>query len=96
MIKYRVCNSFVTPEIVKVEILKETEKMVVLPEKNYKGKNFKESKYSEYRCYFDTWEEAKVFLVQKAESNVKAAKGRLARAVADLEVIAAMKAEDFD
>lgn len=64
MIKYRTTNEKWENKIEKIEIERETEKMVF-----YEGR--KELKRSDYQSWFDTFDEAKQSLVEKAEGRVE-------------------------
>jgi hypothetical protein len=74
-------NSYGSNPIQTVEIQKETEKMVVL----MNGQ--RELKKSSYEQYFDSWDEAKQFLVSKAESKLTYAISSLESAQKELERI---------
>ena len=71
-------------KIEQVEVERETEKMVVV--KDSHGQSRKESKITDFYSYWDTWDEAKIHLIEQAEHEVKkrevellAAKNRLER-----------------
>jgi len=70
MIKYRVRFN----RIERVNVERETEKFVVLPD----GK--REAKRTDRSNWFDSWEEAKWFLVNDAERVVNDLRNRLDRA----------------
>lgn len=59
-----------------VEIVRETEKQVVLPGRNG-GRGCRENKRSDWSNWHDTWEEAHAFLVSNAEKDVERARMRL-------------------
>ena len=82
MIKYRTIRT----KIEAVEIIRETPKQVVLKPSypSFISRERREAKRSDYQNWFDTWEEAKSFLVDEAkkkvaleERNLKIAKARL-------------------
>ena len=60
MKKYRVNASFIQPEVVEVELVKESDCFVWISEKR------RDAKRSSWFNYFDTWEEAHDFLSKKA------------------------------
>lgn len=67
-------------EIKPVEILRETEKMVVISSPDcvfYKNGERRELKRTDDWAYFGTWQEAHAFLVQDAESKINRCKERL-------------------
>ena len=72
-------------KIEQVEVERETEKMVVIPFPN--GGSRKELKVSDYYSYWDTWDEAKNHLIEKAEHEVNKRQGALFAAKNNLERI---------
>ena len=92
MIKYRATWSLGGDVIREVEVLRETPKFVVL-EYDAWGKK-KESRYAKrgrYDNFFDTWEEAHQFLLDRATIKVEAFRLKLLRAQENLKRIEAMK-----
>lgn len=81
MIKYR--SRFNCIE--EIEVKGETAKFVIF----MSGQ--KESKMSEYRCYFDTWEEVHAHLIEKAENDIRKRRAGLAVAQAYKEKLEAMR-----
>lgn len=65
MIKYKA--SVISKKITAVEVVRETEKFVVFS--HSKGE-FKEAKASEYTAYFDSFEDAKSWIVEQYELQV--------------------------
>lgn len=72
------------------EIVRETEHMVVYVSSN--GKEQRERKRSEYRNYFDTWQDAKDFLLRKYTNKKARAEINLADANKVLEKVKALTA----
>ena len=48
-------------------------------------------KMTSYQCYFDTWDEAFTFLLDKAERQLKAYRGRVEYAIEQLNNIKGLK-----
>jgi hypothetical protein len=86
MIKYRTGGLGSLIEAVEVE--KETEKCVWI---KYKYETRREAKGSGYRCYFDAWEAAHAYLLQKAENECAGCRRRLEEANGHLGNIKGMK-----
>jgi len=80
-IKYRT-SLYGTP-IEKVEIARETAKFIVRLGK--RGEEYRDAKESQYTCYFDTYAEAKSYLVQHNQDLVKSAQSVLNAALAGLQ-----------
>jgi hypothetical protein len=78
-------------EINALEILRETEKQVVLAPKHTKGKESRENKKSDWQCWFDTWEQAHDFLVSEAQKKVDSLRLELKKANGCLGNIKGMK-----
>jgi acyl-homoserine lactone acylase PvdQ len=72
--KYRTARKFPKAEIEAVEVVRETEKFVVL--RNSRGE-YREAKDSEYTIYHNTWEEAHCWLVDRARNKLSAAQSNL-------------------
>lgn len=66
MIKYR--TNYSKDKIEKVEIVRETPKMVVVV--SHVGGERREAKQSDWACYFDTWAEARDYLLDAARKRV--------------------------
>ncbi len=81
MIKYR---SF-CGEIKAIEVLRETDKMVYISE------HTREAKRSDHQNWFDSWDDAKAFLVAKAKEEVAIAQMNLERAKVKLWQIQGMR-----
>lgn len=84
-------------EIIRVEILRETDQFVWrLTDTYYKdgrhhSKPQREKKRSSYYTYHDTWEEAHAYLVEQAENQVTAARRNLQDALSRLDTVKDMK-----
>lgn len=86
MKKFRVSkNCYGSNPIQEIEIQKETEKMVVL----MNGR--RELKESSYEQYFDSWDEAKQYLIRRAETRLTAARSNLQSAQDELGNIKGLK-----
>ncbi len=70
MIKYRTINT--ANEIFQVEIEKETEHQIV-----FNGR--RSNKMSDYDCFFNTFEEAKQYLISTVSQEIKNLRDRLNR-----------------
>lgn len=70
-----------------VEVIRETEKMVVIAGHGWNNKECKEAKRSNYQNFFDTWDEAHQFLVISAENLVAAAEKRLSDCKTNLDKV---------
>ena len=79
MIKFKAMFNTIT----QVEVERETEKMVVISFPN--GGSQKELKVSSYYSYWDTWDEAKNHLIEKAERIVNKKQVDLQKAEENLE-----------
>lgn len=55
-------------QIEEIEVIRETEKFVVVPS-GLKGER-RDAKRSEYTNYFDTWQEAKDFLIDREKTAI--------------------------
>ena len=71
MIKYRTTGT----KIEAIEIIRDTPKQVVLKQQypSLISRERREAKRSDFINWFDTWEEAKEFLVVKAQNEVELA-----------------------
>ena len=87
MIKY---TTGFTTTIQEQEIVRETEHMVVYV--NFNGQERREKKQSEYKNYFDTWQDAKDFLQRKYTNKKARAEINLADANKELEKVKALTA----
>jgi len=85
MIKYRTWYNL---SIEKVEIKKETEKQVHLLEGNIENK-----RSVDYRNYFDTFEEAKQFLLTREKTKRDKAANEIQKAAENINKIIEMKEE---
>jgi hypothetical protein len=85
MIKYRTWYNL---SIEKVEIKKETEKQVHLLEGNIENKSS-----VDYRNYFDTFEEAKQFLLTREKTKRDKAANEIQKAAENISKIIEMKEE---
>jgi hypothetical protein len=54
-----------------IEIVSETDKFYLLKQNNMLGKTMKEAKESQYHKYYDTYEEAKLYLIAHRENLIK-------------------------
>jgi hypothetical protein len=69
MIKFRVTTG---SEIRALEVVKETAKQIVYKSSNFgKTHEYREAIKSEYQSWFDTFEEARQFLIEQAEDEMK-------------------------
>lgn len=80
-VKYRVRSWGFSPVVIKVEIVKQTEKFVFLKNGSREAIN------SNYGAYFDSFEEAKEFKINCLQKNLEAAKRNLQQAEEDLEAM---------
>jgi len=91
IIKYKITSKNYTPEIVTVEVIRETQQCVwVMPDWGTKVAR-REAKNSEWADYFDTFEQAKSFLVDHWEEKVKQIRMDLERKKSILGNIKGMK-----
>jgi hypothetical protein len=67
MKKYR---TWYDTKIEEVEVLRETKNCVFIASNYYSKTGMKASKRSEGPCYFDTWQEAKDFLIDREKSAI--------------------------
>lgn len=70
--------------IVEIEVDKVNEKSIWID-------GHRNSRLSSYHNYFETWEDAKNFLVTRCESNLQSDKQRLDRCMSELETAKALK-----
>ena len=77
--------------IKEVEVISETKCFVRV---QCVGSVCRESKRSDYTNYFDTWEEAKQFLLENAQARVDALEERLSEAEQKLATIIELKPPD--
>lgn len=68
-----------------VDVIHETDKMVVLANKYRTSGESKSAKRSDYENFFPTWQEAYDFLVAKAQKSVNRCEAQLERARKELE-----------
>ena len=61
--------------IKEIEIVSETDKLFLLKQNNKLGKPIKESKESQYHKYYDTYEEAKLYLIERQKNLIKQCQG---------------------
>jgi len=87
MIKYRTYWGEITP----MEVCEETKRSVMLYVAGYYRR---ELKRSGSHNWFDTWDEAKAFLVDEAEKEVSDLKSKLERAEVKLSQLCAMRPEE--
>ena len=71
--------------IEEVECTRANKKSVWYIGKWRKGKEERSARHTNYSSYFDTIEEAKVFLDEKFQREIKAAEDRLSKAKANLK-----------
>ena len=88
MIKYRTCFD----RIEAIDIVRETEKMVVIPKKGNCIER-REAKRSDYQNWHDTFADAKAFLIVQAEKKVKSTQIALERAQSTLNRVRHYDAE---
>lgn len=91
MIKYQI--GFSNNEIFEVEILKETEKTFWLKELDWKDEEtiVEKSKNNNFMPIFDTFDEAKGFLIEKANLRIRRVEKELIRAKKHLEEVKNLK-----
>lgn len=89
--KYKVTSKNHNPKIEKVEILRETAQCVFLPPYRGTGER-REAKNSEWADYFDSFDEAKLFLVTMWERKVDTARRNLEDTNAKLDYLNGMRA----
>lgn len=77
MIKYKTTSTG-APHIVKINVLRETDKCVFLATKSRGCKEIRVAKSSTYENYFDTFEEAKEFLAAKSRNYIASVETTLA------------------
>ncbi len=87
MKKYRT-GSYGKDLICEVEVVRETEKQVIIM--GHTGDR-REAKKSEYQNYFDTWEEAKEFLIIIAQNKVDDTEIKLENAKDKLGIIRGLR-----
>lgn len=91
--KYKAIDNDASIEAVQVE--RETAAAVWIKSWTFKGAGTgperRHNKRSTYENYFDTWDEAKAFLLDAAEQQVVNARGRLERATGHLGNVKGMK-----
>ena len=86
MIKYRTTKH--RTEIEAIEVVRESEHSVWLPEH---GTECREAKVSHYQSYFDTWEEAHSSVLARTTSRLESLRSSLEFAQAQYDAVAAMK-----
>ena len=91
IVKYKVSSKSHNPKIEKVEVVRETAQCVFLPPYNGMGSERREAKSSDYADYFDSFEDAKSFLVTLWESKVNSARLNLEQYKGTLGNIKGMK-----
>lgn len=90
MIKYRTMwHGSDLATITELEVIRETDKQVVLPATRAKGKEVRENKISDWKCWFDTFEQANDFLVSEAQKKVDKLRLHLQQAIESLEKVKA-------
>ena len=90
MIKYQTkWHGSSMAQIEAIEVLRETEKQVVLLLGN--GKESRENKKSDWQNWFDTWKQAHEFLVSEAVKEVRELRLKLQQANGHLGSIKGMK-----
>lgn len=90
--KYK--TNYSKDKIVEVDVIRETDQSVFVKTLGYQLKGNTEhrvSKRSEHECYFDTFEDAKKFLIDAAERRVSWARNSLQDAQDKLGNIKGMK-----
>ena len=93
MIKYRTGFTFRSNPIDKVEVERETDSSVWI-KNTTTGKDRRVSKTGKYENYFDTWEQAKIYLLKEAEDELNAARRNLERAQSKYGNIKGLKKPD--
>lgn len=91
IVKYKVSSKSYNPRIEKVEIVRETAQCVFLPPFRGTGSERREAKSSDYADYFDSFEDAKSFLVTLWEFKVNSARLKLEQDKGTLGNIKVMK-----
>ena len=88
IIKYKVDHVTTKPVITKVEVFKETEYFVYLKE------NHKEAKQGHYSSFFNTFDEAKTFIVKRLQAIIDDHKRKLVDNETHLAIIMAMTCDE--
>ena len=78
-------------EIEPVEVVRETDAFVIFPPYRPGGKERRTAKCTDYERYHDTWEDARAFLLSRAEQDVQSARRRLEVANGTLGNVKGMK-----
>ena len=87
-IKYEV-NQWGDPEITLVECIKETPKQVWVERTDYRGRKNVSKKLKQNR-FFDTWGEARNFILDRTKTNLQVARRSLECQENELAMIEAM------
>lgn len=87
MIKYKL-NKY-SIKIVKVEILRETKKSVIVTSKDFEGVECETRESNE--LYFNTWKEAHAVLFEREEQKLVRARLNLQQSQAAYDVVKGMK-----
>lgn len=90
MLMYRL--RFGLGKIEAVEVLRATDKQVVLANKHRKNGEERENKETEWHSWHDTWEAAHARMLSDAQQKVESLRKQLERANGDLGRINGMKA----
>ena len=77
-------------EIEEIEVLRETDNFVILPQEG-RRKERREAKKSDYHLYHETWTIAHAYLLQRAEGRVDQGRNDLERRINDLRIIENMQ-----
>jgi len=88
--KFKVSNKNYRPTIEKVEIVRETNACVFLPS-NFGGSPRRESKSSDWANYFDTFDQAKDFLISHWEKILESKRRSLESAKGTFGNVKGMK-----
>ena len=90
MIKYKASSLRATIEA--VEVVKETDKFVVLSSNNAFGNGARrEAKVSDYYAYFDSWSDAHKYHIDRVSNGIASAEEKISRLKKELEQINDMK-----
>jgi len=76
---YKTTGRYHVAKIEEVEVLRTTAQSVFFPKSRsgVKGKEDRHAKHSDHANYFETWEEAKEYLMDAAENKLSGARRQL-------------------
>lgn len=74
-------------DIKEIEVIRETEAFIILPEQYGRRKERRESKKSNYHLYHDTWEAAHAYLLERTKDKIAQVQDLLEKEKKDLRII---------